>query len=989
MESQPDFGSARKITMVGRESYLLAVETQLHNPGLNLLYLEGDGGIGKTFLLSNLLERLPVDEFYPARTIIDLYHLDAQSPEGFARRALACFDQSLFPKTQTLLTQLGRARQEGNDNRVQEYLQCLDDCFLDDINALSSTRPVVLALDTLEVLAYIDEEQTHVTVLDIGNWLLHDLFPKIQGDVIVLMAGRSSIWRQQLDILVQEYPHIKIGIFTVSALSEADSKRYLETIIAEYPDPDATARLQVFCEEQGEVLLHLTQGKPILLSLVSDLVAQGWVLPQVFSEPLETLRTFSSEQLQEQVHRALFNRLQASPSPIGETMRQLAWLRKGATPELLARLLGLKTQQGNWDITMATEYLNEARTLTFVKVRSDDERVFLHDELYTLFDHHALPYFSPDELARVYSVIETYYSDQINISSSSYVTMPRADAQLQQLHLERMHYLLRQQPASGYDEYCRLIEGAVGERDWTFEMMLRSELVRTAILPEIVRSSNAAEFQRQIQVDFLVRKGARALFQRLPQLEMALQCFEQALQQASEMELEGIYARLHQAIVYILRGHGEDYRVARKILEGIVEVDELYLSTDSINYNTRQLLRALSFNYSGYLNRLEGRYQEAIKAYQASVMWQRRLGMVGLAPTLINLAYVQAYLGLLHEADLSLDEAEHRIQKKQQLSTLVRVLNTRAFVESQGNNHTKALALTERALKHCDSISTAFVGQIYLTRALIYRKIWDSEDETYKGNLALSLCDDTLEIAFNAAKEIDKALQFLLKDEMAYQEALTQKAKIYRNIAREMLWRKKYIELDMALRESRKSLEEALEIARDVLRSPVRQAYTLNAKAWIHYFMGEDIEAEKTLVTVYSLIPMNHQLRDNLEPAITSKDSPYAPYWEILARIEMLQCHLSLNQAQKCRQAEEEFDKCIQRAVEHATRAFTYNALIADKYPDIERSETGLYKRILRQDLSIEKIYRYAWDYARKSVSKSTRLLDFLERMFGPAELWL
>ncbi|MDY0041612.1 MAG: hypothetical protein RBS57_14965, partial [Desulforhabdus sp.] len=442
MESQSDFSGARRIPLVGQRPFLRVLETRVHNTGLNLFYLEGAGGIGKTFLLMTALEEWSVNEFCTARTIVDLYHLDAQSPEGFVRRVLDSFDQVLFPGTRTLLGKLDEARQEGNDRQVQEHLRELDNCFVNDINLLSATRPVILALDTLEVLVYTDEEQVQATVLDIGNWLLHDFLPKIQGNVIVLMAGRPSVWNQQLDSLIQQHPHIQTETFTVSALSEAESKEYLETIIAKYADPDATARLQAFSEEHSAALPLLTQGKPILLSLVADMVAQGSVLPLVFAEPLEKLRSLEPEKLQEIVRHALFDCLQASPSPVGETLRQLAWLRKGATPELLARLLRLKTPQGDWDITKATQYLDKVRILTFVKARSDDDRTFLHDELYALFDCYAPPYRSSEEQASVYGVIETYYDAQLGFLPSAQEMLPQVEAQRQQLHLERLHYLL-------------------------------------------------------------------------------------------------------------------------------------------------------------------------------------------------------------------------------------------------------------------------------------------------------------------------------------------------------------------------------------------------------------------------------------------------------------------------------------------------------------------------------------------------------------------
>jgi hypothetical protein len=153
--------------------------------------------------------------------------------------------------------------------------------------------------------------------------------------------------------------------------------------------------------------------------------------------------------------------------------------------------------------------------------------------------------------------------------------------------------------------------------------------------------------------------------------------------------------------------------------------------------------------------------------------------------------------------------------------------------------------------------------------------------------------------------------------------------------------------------------------------------------------MGEDSAAWRTAQSIYTLIPADHCLNEKLIPLIEYKspvDSPYIPYWEVLARIEMLQCHLSLNEAHKNSKTR---NAALRKAVQYAARALAYNSLIADKYPAVERAETGLYKRILREAIPIELLHRYARELSQVNSITSTKLQDFLTRMFGPAELWL
>ncbi|NIV39914.1 MAG: hypothetical protein GWN58_64070, partial [Anaerolineae bacterium] len=133
--------------------------------------------------------------------------------------------------------------------------------------------------------------------------------------------------------------------------------------------------------------------------------------PPTFEKPLEELRRQGLEHWWPDVEKTLLVRIYEASGAIGATLRALAWLRKGATPDLLAQLLDLRNGDGTLDLHKATGYLDQAAQLALVKVRPGDRRVFLHDEIYALLDRYVLQESSEDERDVVYGTILAYYRD--------------------------------------------------------------------------------------------------------------------------------------------------------------------------------------------------------------------------------------------------------------------------------------------------------------------------------------------------------------------------------------------------------------------------------------------------------------------------------------------------------------------------------------------------------------------------------------------------
>jgi hypothetical protein len=103
----------------------------------------------------------------------------------------------------------------------------------------------------------------------------------------------------------------------------------------------------------------------------------------------------------------------------------------------------------------------------------------------------------------------------------------------------------------------------------------------------------------------------------------------------------------------------------------------------------------------------------------------------------------------------------------------------------------------------------------------------------------------------------------------------------------------------------------------------------------------------------------------------------------------MLRAYLTLDQAFAVPETEEK-EARLQTAAKHITLSLAYDELVADTYFDLTRAEEGLHKRILHDNLSIKMLHQYAEQVAEEQdMTQPTRFQRFLNRMFGPADLWM
>jgi tetratricopeptide (TPR) repeat protein len=1005
-----EFTGARHIPLVGRRDLLEEARRRVGRGGVHLVYFEGDGGVGKTALLEAILEQSQrgsrADAMPGCRVageVIDLYHVDVHTSEGLIRRIIDVLGKWSFAASENALEALAQARVAQDMDAANMHARALQQAFFDEFARLTDDG-VVLALDTMEVLEYErdpfqEELGEQLPIVSAGAWLFQSFFPALHGNVVLLLAARPNGIKERLEALPERTPHLMFRSTGLEALGEEETLEYLRAIAqseGKRGDGDAAARLWAFSEEHGAVAHHLTGGRPILLSLVADMVAHGWALPPSFDRSLEELKEQNDRAQAAEVERALLLRILESPTPVGETIRTLAWLRKGATPELLARVMDLKTLDGEWDVYTATGYLDQVAQLAWVKVRPGDRRVFLHDEMIFLLEKHVLQLCSQDETDRIHASIRRYYRDLIRDLEERVRQFPPVlvsiQARLRHALVEEMHYRLRHSPPMGFAMYFWLAEEALGGRDPEMDMLLRTEFLRT--LGMLTDNDHFVGFiPREAEMDIAVRWGMRALFfQSDP--HAALRILDQVRMRwgkdAGKLKVAWAHLQLYQAVAQIQRADGEDWQEARELLADVErKADEMLMAppeTPVVRGRRWQarILKSLALNFRGYLDRQQGRYLEAVQHYQESAMLQRRLGMAALVSTLTNLSYAMALTGEFRRARLLTEEAERLARYRGNGHMLALTLNVRALVEELDSHHRAALRYAEQALAVAEDLPSPRVrGLIHLTRARAHRYQWHSLTEEERKHEPSPFGQ--------ALAEANEAVRLLRNNPADRVEALMERGCVYREIARVHHAAGSREEARESAQKSRKDFERVVVLAR-AMDQPRQQALAWANLGWLYYYTGEVEKVSETLAQAYLPFPKDYLFptRGPTPPMANKgrKDEATLPYWSTLGKVEMLKAYLALDQA-RTTSNNDSGQTHLQAAVKHITLSLAYDELVAEAHFELARAEESLHRRILQDNLSIRSLHQHAHQVAEEqALDQPTPFQSFLDRMFGPADLW-
>ncbi len=1001
--------------LINRKPILNEIRKAVRDRGAPyVFYITGRGGMGKTFLLREVLRRLregpwSEPEVLAAQDVVDLYHPPVHVVEGLCRAIRAVLRPGLgyFADFQQERERLARIRRDLDLRDIGWQEERMLHAFREDFRSLEDDYRVVLAFDTAEVLLYEpDPVQQSLALAPQGiearGWLIERFLPSLEN-TIVLIAGRPGPPRLREDLRAALGERLIER--TLGPLEEPDSLDYFQTVAQvarEQGSEVVAARLEAIPEETRRVIHLYTEGRPILLALTIDYLAVAdRLLPEV-QTPLEEARAMSSDQLRqvrERLEREIVRAIQETGRPADEAVRALAWTQRGMNARLLARLLETAEEE-------AERLLESLRPLSFVKVRPADNRVFLQDEMYALLERHVLSRL-PEARARwVYDTILRFYNEEIEEARQELQRLQadpeapldlleRTRVRLQNAIAERVHYALRRDPEQGFEAYYQAAEEAFIASHRALDMQLRVELLEflsqasqeaTATIADwstwdlgvrwIKRSIVSHRYDEAVQIATRLRVEVTDLMERLgPVAEAELSVWEG-------------WARTYA-------GQGLDLAEGR-LRTAIEALDRLQPRTPFERDQQRALL-ARAYNSLGYLLRVRGRFREAVEQYRRALPLWRALGPAfesEAANTLNNLAWALAETGKFGQAIRLCQDALEIRRRLGPRYPVALSLNTLAMIQIRNDRPDQAEELAQRALAIFFELEN-WRGIGMSSRALaeaLRRKAWlpyqytpEQQEELLRK--ARRLADEAVAIFTHRVEERSRLIEALIELGCIYRDwvRIHPLASALEATARE----------EMALRAER-TLQRAAEEAGETF--PHLRVDALVNLAWLYFYAGQPEGAEETVEEVFQSLPADFFITP--ERGVPRRDLSPAFFWVQIGKAHMLLALMAMDRFRSAyerlraegKSREEALDATrdlLQKGVEHFTLALAHDVLYAPDFRDLRRGKDLFYQSL--KGLNPAEL-RLAYETARQ-VERECRLDEnparqLLEEYFGLPEAY-
>lgn len=1014
--------ASRQIALIGRDKLIQDILTESNAQRPVFILLKGEGGIGKTVILRAVQEQA---KGIRCRHILDLYHLEYQTPEGFAWAIQELLPNEVnFSEFRNHYQQMQQARDAHDSEAEQAAWQKAEKAWLGALNAQSKYAPLWIFLDTLEVLPVPSIGQESHELL---SWLTR-ILPEIKGPLILAAAGRAS---EACDYLWNHVPeHYKKQQPALRYLSESESLLYLQKTIEvlEPNDPAGTRRLKDYLEQWGITsLYHQTNGKPLRLAIVSDILRTGGSLPASFYQP--------AAQKPNDLDQALIEHLIHLASPLGEIVQTMAALRKGIDARLLSKVMQISESE-------ATQHLEQVSSLTLVKKRPGDDITrlyFLHDEMYELFSrYHRLA-----ESARraLFQNLDEYYQEEVSHWRDELKEFsPLRFRHLKRWRLaqiERMHYALWLGGLRGYSDYFILTTDARAAGDMTTFNLVTSELRTTRALCKQF-GMEISQLEAYLETESKFRMVEELLGKDLSSAQKLLK----------EMEQHPLppFLQAYRHYLYALVGIRQGQRSMKTLFLDTpvhISLEKALKTAESVQepelQNAKQALLSYIDNYLGYHNRRAGKYQKAHHYYQESAARMRRLGLTGVDGVLTNQAYAMSMLGFDRRAYETAREAAEMAQKSNDITGQIRALNVMAFVVLRTGQPDRAQTFIEKALKLLSQISgqNRLKGIVLTHKAMADRQTWN---QIVADNLVdwkqewVKILPNALyalegkfyiqqKLGFNPTtpmsgeKETEKSAIDLLKERDAENLAIAQNES--GNCWREVAWalrdsarqdeRKKQVRetcIQMARvrylqaagiyedkkypspQEQKSAWKQQInEQVKRIGGSPYWPAMALVNLAWHEHYQQTDSQLEFYKTLTHEIIG-----KDYLWPPQIQPDEAEIQRWVVLGKLEMLHCFVALRQWEREQQKE-----MLYHATRSAALSLEYNYRIGQTSHDLRRAEISLETRFRAtrdwETRLLPRFYETAQSLQAEfnqvlPAGKLPRLLHWLNERFGDYELW-
>ncbi|WP_303774120.1 tetratricopeptide repeat protein [Anaerolinea thermophila] len=663
--------------LIGRKAVLEAVFQAVRDPQpvLHVLYLSGEGGLGKTRLLQYVLEEVrTAEQVYVPETLLDLYHVELHTLEGFMREVVRLLPEEVKPA----FKEYEKAYQRFNELRVYQEGSLVEqqdrvrEAFQKGMQELCAKRRVVLMLDTVERAVYQAGEEGEPRLADTIRWLKE--WAGQWNNLTLIFAGRKraeAVWTlfQSTYALPQE------NAIPISPLSLNERREYLKALeqhLRKQGNDFVADRLAHLPEEVLERVCRLSEGRPILLSLLADyfsVAGRGQLPPALES---------SADSNREALEAQLVSRFMES-GDLGETITAIGRAPRGVDAPLLAKLLDIPENE-------ARIRLQDVRPFAFIKARAD-ETYFLHDEMYALIKRQV--YETPEDAPKASNAFEVIKKDLENrlrnvagkmdelyapvLKGSSETLRFNEIAEAYNARRKwlgfKLFYFLYYDFERGLRHFFRFSQEARRAQDVWMDLQLESELwdYLSTYSPHASDERLGGAFSKKLletllRVKELQHASIAREDQRVEELREELEARARKEDWETRMPVALLALYTFLGDIYAGRGTLRDSQKAEgylhKALNLFPDEVETYLNQGvdeaakrlthftlvEVWYLKAILARALFSR--AYLERMRGNLKESVPYYQKAMTLLRQVNLqVDLAAVLNDLGYTQAMLG--------------------------------------------------------------------------------------------------------------------------------------------------------------------------------------------------------------------------------------------------------------------------------------------------------------------------------------------------------
>lgn len=749
--------SKKTSRMIGREQYLKRLENYLRIANeRRCVYFYAPGGLGKTRLLEEFVRSAKnAQQGFHCSDIIDLYHIDTHSHLGIEEAVVAGLDsdnryfRSYREKAKEYQLRHNAKLPVESPKRLREEVER---AFQSDLEAMArSSRKLVLCFDTFERIqspeSVVDEVAArHAPDLWLRSWLIKTLSQI--SNVLIVLAGRPRSTEAAQNELLEAMRHDFGGRFEAIALPPL-TRNETELFIKALPDGEKVLPVQYH-----EVVHRVTEGKPIFLHLVVDLLR---ILARNPGEILDWFTKWDEDTgaiadpvrlrtAQDEIKIQILNSLYNDSGQLGGYLGGMALMPKGVDQDIFVAAFGLQKDE-------ARILLTAMRPLSFIKeykaqsgeLSDEDRRVFLHDEMYQLLTWpKAIPTIRHNERDVARRLVD-YLGKQIEAQEDRFrqlspLERPRLRQRIQQFQIERIYYLLAADPAEGYKEYRRLANFATQTDQDDFGMKLLDEFLQFYGAPRRQGQFNAAG----IMAEQVTRERTLMWMERLHWGEdypEAVNFADEVLRVPGAFEIHenpedlavlgNIVALWARDSHMTRRGYREETLTRAEAMWQ--RIDQLGVPPDTTTARTlarARLATSIGFIYddTARLDKAEYFYALAVQNFDQLKGFEDEVAFL-----LNNLAYLNANRGKMEDANLQANRARCIFVKFGNQHGEAWALSTLANVEIRAGDYDRAINYATMALdRFAEVADERGIVLALLARAQARRK--DAKSEILRGS---------------------------------------------------------------------------------------------------------------------------------------------------------------------------------------------------------------------------------------------------------------